>query len=139
MRENIKSYIDYLNLDSFNIEKKEKKEDLINTLKSKSLFLNNIGINTILGFNISKLKVGNFEDENYNFKIKMVPGRFDIKDINLNIVDCYQAFDGIYKQDKFYFIFDDETIYRRTLDLLDTKNVQTTKTKNKVKKIYEGR
>ena len=36
-------------------------------------------------------------------------------------------------------IFDDETIYKRTLDLLDTKNVQTTKTKNKVKKIYEGR
>ena len=36
-------------------------------------------------------------------------------------------------------IFDDETIYRRTLDLLDTKNVQTTKTKNKIKKIYEGR
>ena len=31
-------------------------------------------------------------------------------------------------------IFDDETIYRRTLDLLDTKNMQTTKTKTKVKK-----
>lgn len=36
-------------------------------------------------------------------------------------------------------IFDDETIYRRTIDLLDTKNIQTSKTKNKVKKIYEGR
>ena len=36
-------------------------------------------------------------------------------------------------------IFDDETIYRRTLDLLDTKNIQTSKTKTKVKKIYEGR
>lgn len=36
-------------------------------------------------------------------------------------------------------IFDDETIYRRTMELLDDKNIQTLKTKNKVKRIYEGR
>lgn len=37
------------------------------------------------------------------------------------------------------FIFDDEVIYKRTIDLLDYKNKETKKTKKKVKRIYEGR
>lgn len=36
-------------------------------------------------------------------------------------------------------IFDDETIYKRTIELLDNNDYKTKKVKNKVKKIYEGR
>lgn len=36
-------------------------------------------------------------------------------------------------------IFDDDIIYRRTMELLDSKNIPTKKVREKVKRIYQGR
>ena len=36
-------------------------------------------------------------------------------------------------------MFDDETVYKRTIDLLDANDRNTKKVKNKVNKIYNGR
>ena len=126
--EKINNYIGKLNsIREYNndiiISEYVSRLDGINKIKYlfNILDLDNLIINDLQVMNLYM-----FDEEKYIEKREEI----DHKDIYLSINKFLKLTPSI---------FDDETIYKRTIELLDNNDYKTKKVKNKVKKIYEGR
>lgn len=126
--EKINNYIGKLNLiseynDDIIISEYVTRLDGIN--KVKYLF-NLLDLDLLIIKDLQIINLYMFDEEKYIEKREEI----NHKDIYLSINKFLKLAPSI---------FDDETIYRRTIELLDNNDLKTKKVKNKVKKIYKGR
>jgi len=134
-KEELKEYLKIHNKYLLNLNsKKEFSDNTIYSECEKRIFgmdvikysLKPLDIDNLITKDLQILSLYMSEEERYNERKKQI----EHEDIYLSINKFLQLAPSI---------FDDEIIYKRTIDLLDEKNIQTLKTKNKVKKIYKGR
>ena len=82
----VDTIIDDLDLEKFinNFVSLNSNNNIIQSLKAKTLFLNKFNLITYLKFTINNIKYKDFQDKNYQFIIRTSRGMFDLYKVNLD-------------------------------------------------------
>lgn len=115
-------YIGKINLMDPSDDKMTVSEYQIRQKRIHYMF-NNLNIGYLIECDLCVLYMYLIDDQEYQKKIKKI----DHKDLYLSINKFLKLAPSI---------FDNKIIYDRTMDMLDSNNIETRKTKNKVKRIY---